>query len=262
MYYLEAIILGVIQGITEFFPISSSGHLLIGRNIFKLDDFGLIIEVSLHIGTLLAILLFWKNDLVNEFKEISNGNIKLALNIVIGSIPAALVGLLYREEIKKIFFDIYSIGYLIPIYFIMALLIYVSKFYHNNKRTNIEFFESFIIGIAQSIAIIPGFSRSGLTILAALILGVNFKYSMKFSFMLAIPILIFAGLQLFLKDYSLIFSNNDLLFFLLIGVITSSISGYFILSMLENIINKNKFWYFSFYCLLISLLLLIFVYGN
>ena len=262
MYYLEAIILGVVQGITEFFPISSSGHLLIGRNIFKLDDFGLIIEVSLHIGTLIAILIFWKNDLVNEFKSFLDGNIRLSLNIVIGSIPAAFVGFLYRDEIKEIFFDIYAIEYLIPIYFIMALLIYISRFYHNNKRTNINFFESFIIGIAQSIAIIPGFPRSGLTILTALILGIDFKYSMKFSFFLSVPILIFAGLQLFIKDYSLIFSNNDLFPFLLLGVITSSITGYFILSILENIISKNKFWYFSFYCLLISILLLIFVYGN
>ena len=261
MSYLESFILGLIQGITEFLPISSSGHLLMFRSMLNIDSFDLLIEVSLHLGTLLAIFIYWKDFYLKEIDKFMDGDRKMFFNVLIGSIPAGIVGLLYKNQIKEYFFDIGSISYLAPIYFIMFLLIFFSKYFHNNNRNEISLINAFIIGIAQSIAILPGFSRSGLTIITALFMGISFKSSFKFSFLLSIPILLFAGIQLIISDYNLIFSDFEIMIKLGFGMLISVISGYYILVFLENVIDKNKFWYFSFYCLLISILLLSFSYG-
>ena len=147
-------------------------------------------------------------------------------------------------------------------YLIMSFLLYISKFYHNNKIKSITYLNAFIIGVAQCIAIIPGFSRSGFTIIAALLLGINFKNSLKFSFMIATPILFFAGIDIFINNFNVFFSNPDLVVSLFVGMFTSIVSGYYVLAILEKIVLENKFWYFSFYCLMMSILLLIFNYGN
>ena len=118
-----------------------------------------------------------------------------------------------------------------------------------------------MIGAAQAIAIIPGISRSGFTIIVALLLGIRFNNALKFSFMLAIPILLFAGADTFFNNINLLFSNSNLIIILFVGMFSSAVSGYYVLAILEKIVMKNKFWYFSFYCLSLSILLLIFNYG-
>ena len=258
MNYFEAIILGLIQGITEFFPISSSGHLIIFRKIFNLHQYNLLLEVALHIGTLFSILFYWREDLKKIFRKDNN----TLLMIVVGSIPAGLIGFLYKNKISELFYDINSISFLIFTYFALSCLLFISKYYLNNKKEQIGLISAFLIGIAQSFAIIPGLSRSGLTIIMALFLGIKFKHAMKFSFLLAIPILIFAGLESINDNFILLVSNYNLIIFLLIGITSAAISGYGILFLLEKIIQKNKFWHFSFYCLLISIILVIFNYVN
>ena len=121
MSYFESFILGLIQGITEFLPISSSGHLLMFRSMFNIDNFDLLIEVSLHLGTLLAIFIYWKDFYLKEIDKFMDGDRKMFFNVLIGSLPAGIVGLLYKNQIKEYFFDIGSISYLVPIYFIMAI---------------------------------------------------------------------------------------------------------------------------------------------
>ncbi len=262
MNILESIILGIVQGVTEFFPISSSGHLLIGMDLLKINEFSLLIEVSLHIGTLIAILIYWKKDYLDEFSKFKKGNKTTFFNIIIASVPAGIVGIFFKEHIEGIFYNSNTLSYLIIAYLIMSILLYISKYYHNNKITSITLLNAFIIGVAQSVAIIPGFSRSGFTIIAALLLGLDFKKSLKFSFMLAIPILIFAGGNVLINNFNVLVSNPSLSVSLLSGMISSVLSGYFVLSLLEKIVLKNKFWYFSFYCLMVSILLLILNYGN
>ena len=177
MSILESMILGFIQGITEFFPISSSGHLLISRRIFHVEEYGLLLEVALHIGTLFSILFYWRKDILFEIKEFSFNENNFLLNIIFATIPAGIVGLIYKDKINELFFDINHTSYLIFAYLIMAFLLYQSKYYYNNNINKIGVKYAFLIGIAQSFAMIPGISRSGLTIIVALFLGISFlKY--------------------------------------------------------------------------------------
>ena len=253
MEYLEFILLGVLQGITEFLPISSSGHLLLGRKLFNINEYGIIIEVFLHLGTLFSILLFWSSDIKYEIKNLTKGNSKYFNSIIIGTIPAAILGFLFNDYIENIFFDIKSIKYLSYNYLLLSIIIYVSKYFMDGTKNEITYKIAFLIGIIQSFAILPGLSRSGLTIILGLYFGLNFKTSSKFSFMLAIPILIFASLNSLIDYLSFeIFSINMQL---IIGCIFSFISGYYVLIFLHSILQSNKFWYFSFYCFSLSMVL-------
>ena len=260
MNIIEPIILGVIQGVTEFFPISSSGHLLIGMHLFGINEFSLLIEVALHIGTLIAILLYWKDDYHSELIKLKKGNFHTFICIIIASIPAGIVGFFLKDKIESIFYDSNALFNLMIAYLLMSIVLYISKFYHENRNSKITYFYALLIGVAQSVAIIPGISRSGLTIIIALLLGITFKHALKFSFMLAIPILFFAGGSTLFENFNLLISRYDLVIFLLLGMLSSILSGYYIISILEKIVFKNKFWYFSFYCIMISFLLLIFNY--
>ena len=255
MNYLEYILLGVVQGLTEFFPISSSGHLLLFRKLFGIDEGGLLIEVALHLGTLLSILFFWKKFIYQKIQETLKGDFNYLSIIIIGSIPTCFIGLLFEEKIKDYFFDISSMNYLMVCYIVLAIIIFSTKYFINNKNSIITYPYAFLIGIAQAIAIIPGLSRSGLTIFMALLLGLSFKKSMQFSFMLAIPILIFTSIYLIINNIELLLLDMNFLMELLVGILSSFLIGYGILFMLEKIINNGKLWYFSFYCLFMSLVL-------
>ena len=138
-------------------------------------------------------------------------------------------------------------------YLLLSILIFISKYFMNGTKNEITYKFAFLIGVIQSFAILPGLSRSGLTIILGLYLGLNFKTSSKFSFMLAIPILIFASIHS-LIDY-LTFELFSINLQLIIGSIFSFISGYYILIFLQRILQSNKFWYFSFYCFLLSMVL-------
>jgi len=253
MEYLEFILLGILQGITEFLPISSSGHLLIARKLFNINQYGLIIEVFLHLGTLFSILVFWSKDIKFEFKKIISGNMNYLFLIILATIPAAIIGFLFNDYIESIFFDINSIKYLSINYFILSIIVFLSKYLMNGNETNITYKYALLIGIIQCFAILPGLSRSGLTIIMGLYLGLNFKESSKFSFLLAIPILTFASINS-LYDYDTINLYN-INMKLIVGIVFSFISGYFILMFIQRILMSNKFWYFSFYCLFLSLVL-------
>lgn len=257
MDYLEFILLGILQGITEFLPISSSGHLLIGRKLFNMNEHGLVIEVFLHLGTLFSILVFWFKDIKLEFKKFVLGDMKFVLSIVLATLPAGIIGFLFSDNIEYIFFNINSIKYLSLNYFILSIILFFSKFFMDGKNTTISYRDALIIGVIQCFAILPGLSRSGLTIIVGLYLGLNFKESSKFSFMLAIPILIFATINS-LTDYKLLYLYN-INIQLLLGIAFSFISGYLILMLIQKILQYNKFWYFSFYCLFLSLVIL---YGS
>ena len=143
----------------------------------------------------------------------------------------------------------------------MFIFIFISKYFHNNEKANITFLHAFIIGVAQTFALMPGISRSGITIVFALILGYSFKRSTQFSFYLAIPILFFAGLDSIYNNYNLLSFNFKLLLLLIIGFLSSAVFGYFILRFLNIIIQKHRYWYFSMYCLLISIILTSYNYG-
>ena len=256
--FFEAIILGVIQGITEFLPISSSGHLIIGRTFFEIDSSGTgsFIEVFLHGGTLLSILFFWKKDLFDSFKMITRGEFKLLFSIMIATIPAAIIGLFFKNQINDYFFDINNITYLSFSYLILSIVLLLTKYnFKNHDNYNKVIYQyAFIIGLAQCFAIIPGISRSGITISIAILLGINKKVATRFSFLLAIPILTFSFFDSVKENFILLTDvNNSLpLFF---GFVSSFFTGYLVIALLVKMIEQKRLWYFSIYCFLLSIML-------
>jgi undecaprenyl-diphosphatase len=254
MQELEYVILGVIQGITEFLPISSSGHILLGRNFFNINHPGINIEVFLHTGTLLSIMLFWYKDILYEINDFKNGKRFFIISLIIGTIPAGVIGLTFNSFIEDYFFNSSSLSFLSYNYLLLGLILFSSKFIKNNKNETISYKNAFLIGIAQACAILPGFSRSGLTIVMAMYLGISFKSATKFSFLLAIPILVFATFDTILSDYSN-FNNNINSTQIFISFILSFVVGYLTLGLLQRIIKNQKLWYFSFYCLIIGAIL-------
>ena len=257
MNFIEYIILGIIQGITEFLPISSSGHLLIGRSLFNLKTgiSGSFIEIFLHGGTLLSILLYWRKDLMVDTKKILSGEYTMLYNIIIGTIPAAIVGFLFKNKIDLYLFNVDNITYLSISYFSLAIILFFTKRDIANNTCNILFKYAFIIGIAQSFAIIPGISRAGITIATALYIGIDRENATKFSFMLAIPILFVSFFGSLIENHSL-FSQSLLFWPLIVGFLSSFIVGYLAIGFLVNVVNKNKLWYFSVYCLSLSFILI------
>ena len=258
MSYLESILLGIIQGITEFLPISSSGHLLIGRSLFNIQTnaSGPFIEIFLHGGTLLSILFYWKDDLINDIKKNITGESKLFLNVIIGTIPAGIMVLFFKDNIDSYFFNIQDISYLSISYLCLTIILFLTKIQYKNANSynHILYKFAFLIGIAQCIAVIPGISRSGITIATAIFLGVNKKQATNFSFMLAIPILFFTFVGSLVENFNL-FSNSLLFWPLILGFISSFITGYFVIGILVKMIEKQRLWYFSIYCLFISFML-------
>lgn len=256
--FFESIILGIIQGITEFLPISSSGHLLMARIFFDIKDFNLFLEVCLHAGTLCSILIFWRKEILIEIKKILKLDFNFLYNILIASIPTGVVGLLFKDIIENYFFNTSSYDFLIINYLIMSLILYILKTW-NIKDDNMTLKIAFIIGVAQVFAILPGISRSGITICVACICGLSLQKSTKFSFFLAIPIMFFATFESVVSNLHII-KDGDLIKPFILGFFTSMITGYIVIKLLVDIILQKKIWIFSIYCFCISLMLLFYNY--
>ena len=271
MTLFQAIILGVLQGIAEFLPISSSGHLVIMQYFFGIKEGNLFFTEMLHFGTLISIVIVYFNDIIkiiveffkmlgdgikNKRFRIANGYQRLALMIIVGSIPTAIIGLLFEDFFEKL----YSSS-LIPIgisFLITGTLLWVAnnKAYENKNVKNMTFLDSIIIGIFQGIAIIPGISRSGSTIVAGLLMGLNRSLATEFSFLLALPATFGAGL---LGIRSAIKIGSEVAFTapLIMGVILSAIVGIFAIKFLIKILKKDKLYYFSYYLWIIGIITII-----
>lgn len=261
MEIINAIILGVIQGLTEFLPVSSSGHLEIAKKILGQEivaEKSLLMTVVLHFATALATLLVFKNEVLSIAKGIllfdfKNDEFKFSLKIILSMIPAVFIGLIFNKEIEQLFsFGIFYIGVMLMITGILLLLADKSK--PSNK--NINYKDALLIGISQAIAIIPGISRSGATISTSVLLGIDKETSARFSFLMVVPLI-------FGKMFQDFFSGNiiydDTIFTsLLAGFSASLITGFFACKLMITIVKKSKLKYFSIYCFLIGLLTLIF----
>ena len=261
MEIINAIILGVIQGLTEFLPVSSSGHLEIAKKILGQEivaEKSLLMTVVLHFATALATLFVFKNEVISITKGIllfdfKNDEFKFSLKIILSMIPAVFIGLIFNNEIEQLFsYGIFYIGIMLIITGILLLLADKSK--PSNK--NINYKDAILIGISQAIAIIPGISRSGATISTSVLLGIDKETSARFSFLMVVPLI-------FGKMFQDLFSGNiiydDTIFTsLLAGFSTSLITGFFACKLMITIVKKSKLKYFSIYCFLIGLLTLIF----
>tara|TARA_Y100001970_G_C14179087_1_gene828763 strand:+ start:518 stop:1297 length:780 start_codon:yes stop_codon:yes gene_type:complete len=255
MDIFNSILLGVIQGLTEFLPISSSGHLVIGNYLLDIQNNDILFEVTVHLGTLFAIIYYYRLELVKILKECLTGD-RQAINyivlILIATLPAVLVGLLFNSEVKS-FYNINSVSYCL---LITGVIIFSSKF-SNQKSINLNYMNAIIIGVGQAFAILPGISRSGITITIALLLGLNRSEASKFSFFMAIPIIVGAVMLEIInveKVNQIHFTN------LILGALSATIIGYFSISWLIKLINKLHFWKFSFYTWSLGCVMLILNY--
>ena len=249
------IVLGVVQGITEFFPISSSGHLLIFKNLLGINDVGIYREVFLHGGTLLSILIYYKNDIKNEIENSLNGNLQYMYSLIIATIPAAIIGLLYKDVIEEKFLNSNEVSfYLVLCFLFTSFVLLLTRFSNKGEIENISYKVALFVGFIQIMALFPGISRSGMTISMALFCGIGFRHAAKFSFMMAIPIISFAFLQSIFIYKDQLLNNFIPMFF---GFIISAITGYYVILGLENIMRNKKMWLFSVYCFIISIIIII-----
>ena len=244
MNILEIIILGIIQGITEFLPISSSGHLVIAQNILGIKSPGNTLEVLFHFGTLMSVVYVFFEDLKQILLTMNEkNNQSFIFYIIIATLPAVFSGLLLKDYFLKIFDNVHLVGFaLCSTGFILIL----SKRFKNNQKA-ITFSSSIAVGIAQAIAIIPGISRSGSTISMCMYLGIPPKEAARFSFLLSIPVILGASILGFLE----VESNNTFNYLTLtVAITTSFFTGVIALKILLKILETGRFYFFGFYCLI------------
>nr|WP_041081099.1 undecaprenyl-diphosphate phosphatase [Thermotoga profunda] len=229
------IVLAIIQGLTEFLPISSSGHLVLFSKILNIQT-NIAFAALLHLGTLVAVFLFAFKSLIRAFK-----NWKIFLNLIVSTIPAVIVGFTLNEKIEKTFDD----TRFLPIFFcITSVLLLVASMKNGEKNLEeMSFSDALTIGVFQAIAVFPGISRSGSTIAACLLLGFKKEDSLSYSFLLALPVIAGAGVL----EVSQVDSR-----WLYLGII-SFLVGFAALFLLKKVVVANKLRIFSIYCLVIGL---------
>jgi len=249
---IEAIILGVVQALTEWLPISSTGHLRLVENFFGLE-LPILFDVILHVGTLIVILIFFRKEVGKMLSSIAHLDFKneygkMVPLIIVGVIPTLLIGIVFGRLIEDTFQDIFPIAIAL---IICGLILYSAKA-GKEKTDSISYTTAVMIGIAQGIAIIPGISRSGTTITVALILGIERKRAFRFSFFLSIPAILGAlGLTLY-TELDELASTNLGIGEILAGAAIATIVGYLALKLLWKIIMTEKFHLFAFYCWLLG----------
>jgi len=250
--FLQAIILGIVQGITEWLPVSSSGHLVIVQQLFGLKV-PVFFDVLLHLGTLGVILVFFWKDIIELIKVIIHRDFKseygrLFIFILLGSIPTAIIGLVFHELLVSFFSNLLVVGVAL---IATGTLLFFCERREGKKELTIR--ESLLIGLAQGLAIIPGISRSGSTIGLGLLSGIDRDKLIRFSFLLSVPAVL--GASLF-ESRNIVFSQIEWLPFLS-GMIVSGIVGYFSLKFLIKFIKERRLKVFSWYCWIIGIGLII-----
>ena len=260
MEVLDSILLGIIQGLTEFLPVSSSGHLELGKAVLgdkSIPEESLLFTVVLHFATALSTIVVFRKDIWSLLKGILkfewNDDLQFASKIAISMIPAVIVGLFFEEQLEQLFGgNILLVGFMLLITAI--LLFFADKAKNTNK--NVSFSNAFIIGVAQAIAMLPGISRSGATISTSVLLGNDKTKAARFSFLMVVP-LIFGKIakDILSGDLSLESQNFTALS---IGFIAAFISGLFACTWMISLVKKSKLTYFAIYCAIVGLIAVIY----
>ena len=271
MSIIQSIILGLIQGLTEFLPVSSSGHLVLAKSFMNINTGNDVsFEVFVHFGTFLSVvMIFWKDisemykvfaQAINHPSKISemyrtNEMFRLMVFVIIGCIPAGILGVMFDEFFEEMFSDPKLISEML---LITGLILFLSRFAKQSRDGNVTLTSSFGIGCVQAVAILPGVSRSGSTISAALMMGVSQENAARFSFLMALPIIFGATL---LKTRHLIISPppSGQLVTMAIGTLVAFISGYIAIKALTGILRRGKFSFFAYYCFVVGILGILFI---
>lgn len=270
MTYFESIVMGAFQGFSEFLPISSSGHLAILQALFGIKEGNLFLAEMLHLGTLLSVFVVYFNDIklmiIEFFKLLGkllkrekiriNRYQKMALMIILATIPTVITALLFKDLVD----DLFKNTILVAIAFIITgfLLWFAQKQYREEKDIrDMKPKDALVIGLMQGVAIIPGISRSGSTIVASLFCGMKKSVATEFSFLLSIPTVLGAAILGF-KDLasSNISMNFDMM--VALGVLVSFLVGLFSIKILIKVLNKGKLNYFSYYLWILGIIIIIY----
>ena len=254
MSVLEAIILGVIQGLTEFLPVSSSGHLELAKVILgdnSVPEESMLMTVVLHGATALSTIVVFRKDIIDLVKGLfqfkNNDEFKFSLNIVLSMIPAAAVGILMDEEIEAFFGGkVLLVGSMLLI--TAALLIFADKAKNTEKKVGIK--EAIIVGISQAIAILPGISRSGATISTSVLLGIDREKAARFSFLMVVP-LILGKMAKDVLDGAFDVIDGSMLNYG-VGFIAAFVTGILACTWMIKLVKKSKLSYFAYYCLIVG----------
>lgn len=281
MSLLQAIIMGLIQGLTEFLPVSSSGHLALFRILFGVEtETGMLFDVLLHAGTLIAIfvvyykdiwkmivegcciirdaavniVLFFKNKSGKEeepYRKIVNSSYrKFVMLVIVSTIPTGIIGFVGRDAIDKASQILIVPGICL---IVTAILLFIADHTRDGEKLpkNVTYTNAFSVGIAQGIATLPGLSRSGTTITACLLCGFNRKFAVKYSFIMSIPAIL-GALVLELKDFSAVDITGIEIVYYIVGMAIAAIVGYICIKTMLVIVRKKKFTVFAIYCLIIG----------
>jgi len=247
MELIDIVFLGILQGLTEFLPVSSSGHLVLGQYLLGIKSPGNTLEILFHIGTLGSVVFVFFDDIREILITIDKKSTqKLLAFISIATFPAMIVGFLFRYDINQLFESIDNVGYA----FCITGLILIYSSFSKDKNVKYSLTSSLIIGLAQAVAIIPGISRSGLTITTSLLLGISPIKSAKFSFLLSIPIIFGAGL---LGAIDIQNGDSFSLSIILVAFLSSFMVGVVALKTLLQLLEKGKFYFFGIYCIFMGI---------
>ncbi|MDH7912171.1 undecaprenyl-diphosphatase UppP [Winogradskyella sp. SYSU M77433] len=255
METIDAIVLGIIQGLTEFLPVSSSGHLELGKAILgdnSLPKESLLFTVVLHFATALSTIVIFRKDILEIIKDVLkfqwNENLQFVVKIIVSMIPAAIVGVFFEEQLEQLFGgNIVLVGFML---IITAILLFLAdKAKDTNKKVSYK--NAFVIGIAQAIAMLPGISRSGATISTSVLLGNDKSKAARFSFLMVVP-LIFGKIAKDILGGELTYDSANFST-LGIGFIAAFVSGLFACTWMIKLVKQSKLSYFAIYCILVGI---------
>ena len=262
MNYIEAIILGIVQGLTEFLPVSSSGHLELAKVLFgdnSIPKESLTFTVVLHFATALSTLVIFRKDVWQIIKGLfqfkMNEEFIFSVKIIISMVPAVIIGLLFEVELEAFFNrNVLLVGFML---LITGLLLFLADKAKNTNK-NVSYNNAFIIGISQAIAMLPGISRSGATISTSVLLGVDRTRAARFSFLMVVP-LIFGKVAKDFASGSINFSDENF------GVMSAGFLAAFIAGLLAckwmiTLVKNSKLYYFSIYCFLVGAISITYAY--
>lgn len=245
MSYYDAIILGVLQGLTEFLPISSSGHLVLAQAILKVKQSGVSFEILVHLGSLLAVLVYFRSRIFALLKSLWVSSMKqerrMVLYLIVATVPAVIAALLFKDLFERAFSKPVLAAVML---FVTGVVLTSTRFYASGAK-KMNWLSAVVIGISQALAIIPGISRSGFTISAGMASGVKPSEAAEFSFILSIPAI--AGAVVFKAD-ELMSISQDIIGQYLIGVAITFLASLFAVYAVLATIRRGKFLYFGFYC--------------
>ena len=278
MTFIQAIILGIVQGLTEFLPVSSSGHLAIMKNLLHMNlETGVLYDVLLHVATLIAVCIVMRKDIVKLIVEaisiikdiftnaaifienmsgdkkkegyisiMSTAYRRFVVMIIVSTIPTGILGILLNDIIETVETELLVPGICL---IATAVIILISDYLTegNKKAKDVKAFDAFSIGTAQGIATLPGLSRSGTTIAACLLCGFDRKFAVKYSFIMSIPAILGALVLKLTKLSSESISGGEVVSYI-VGMIVAAVVGYFALVLTVKIVQKKSFKYFAFYC--------------